>query len=245
MIADDPIINAWQRVYPDLFESASAMPEAVSEQLSYPLQWFHIQFDDIYTTQRLYGDPLEVHGTEQDNDSVSRATFVSTPVNVPFIAEWVGIDDNLDSDFYQFDVPAGSQLTVRVIPSSNSYLEGEQNSTTGDCTAGTSFNSGTIHDLAFVILGPDQSTVLATGNSQAAGVAEMVEDLPINTAGRHYLQVTGGSADSYQLYRLEIEVNAPSVAIQLTSATLKRELFQGQNGVPDPGETVEIGRAHV
>lgn len=199
-----------------------------------------IQFDDIYTTQRLYGDPLEVHGTEQDNDSASRATFVSTPVNVPFIAEWVGIDDNLDSDFYQFDVPAGSQLTVRVIPSSNIYLEGEQNSTTGDCTAGTAFNSGTIHDLAFVILGPDQGTVLATGNSQAVGVAEMVEDLPINTAGRHYLQVTGGSADSNQLYRLEIEVNASSVAIQLTSATMKRELFQGQNGVPDPGETVEL-----
>ena len=204
------------------------------------LDFTGIQFDDIYTTQRLYGDSLEVHGTEQDNDSLARATFVSTPVNVPFIAEWVGIDDNLDSDFYQFDVPAGSQLTVRVIPSSNTYLEGEQNSATGDCTAGTSFNSGTIHDLAFVILGPDQSTVLGTGNSQAAGVAEMVEDLPINTAGRHYLQVTGGSADSNQLYRLEIEVNAAAVAIQLTSATLKRELFQGQNGVPDPGETVEL-----
>jgi len=62
-IADDPIINAWQRVYPDLFESAAAMSEAVSEQLSYPLQWFHIQFDDIYKRYHQQ-HPLEFYNSE-------------------------------------------------------------------------------------------------------------------------------------------------------------------------------------
>jgi hypothetical protein len=47
-IADDPIVNTWSRVYHDLFEPISAMPEEVKAQLTYPLQWFHIQFDDIY-----------------------------------------------------------------------------------------------------------------------------------------------------------------------------------------------------
>ncbi len=47
-IADDPIVNTWSRVYDDLFEPYSAMPEEVKAQLTYPLQWFHIQFDDIY-----------------------------------------------------------------------------------------------------------------------------------------------------------------------------------------------------
>jgi len=47
-VADDPIIDTWERIYPDLFESAEAMPEPVRAQLMYPLQWFHVQFDDIY-----------------------------------------------------------------------------------------------------------------------------------------------------------------------------------------------------
>ena len=40
-----------------------------------------VQFDDIFTMQRLYGDFLEVHGSELDNDSFTRATPVSAPVS--------------------------------------------------------------------------------------------------------------------------------------------------------------------
>lgn len=198
------------------------------------------QFDDVYTAQRLYGDFLEVHDFERDNDTATSATPVSTPTNVPFIAEWVGIDDDSDSDFYRFEVPAGTQLTVHVVPSSQSYLEGSQNPITGSCSSGANFNSGTIHDLAFEILDTDQSTILASGASQPAGVAESVADLAITTAGTYYVHVVGGAADSNQLYRLEIEVNAPSVALQLVSSTIASELFQVSNGAPDPNETVAL-----
>jgi len=47
-ITDDPIVNTWAKVYDDLLEPMSAMPEDVKAQLTYPFQWFHIQFDDIY-----------------------------------------------------------------------------------------------------------------------------------------------------------------------------------------------------
>ena len=47
-IADDPIVEAWSRVYPGLLEPRAAMAPEVEAQLTYPLQWFHIQFDDIY-----------------------------------------------------------------------------------------------------------------------------------------------------------------------------------------------------
>lgn len=47
-ITDDPIVCTWAKIYDDLFEPASAMPEDVKTQMTYPLQWFHIQFDDIY-----------------------------------------------------------------------------------------------------------------------------------------------------------------------------------------------------
>lgn len=204
------------------------------------LNFTGVQFDDIYSLQRLYGDTLEIHGSERDNDTLVKATPVSTPVNVPYVKQWIGIDDDTDTDCFRFSSPAGAQLTVRVIPSTASYLEGEQNLMTGNCTAGTPFDSSLLHDLSFEIIGSDQTTVLATSNTEPAGVAEMVTDLPITTAGDYYVRVQGGVSDYNQLYRLEIEVNTPSVAIQLASSTLSQELFQGANGAPDPGETVAL-----
>lgn len=62
-IAGDPIIEAWSRVYPALFEPRSAMPAAVEAQLTYPLQWFHIQFDDIYKRYH-QRDPIEFYNAE-------------------------------------------------------------------------------------------------------------------------------------------------------------------------------------
>jgi uncharacterized membrane protein (UPF0182 family) len=62
-ISDGPIVTAWGRVYPGLFEPASAMPESVEAQLTYPLQWFHIQFDDIYKRYHQQ-DPLEFYNVE-------------------------------------------------------------------------------------------------------------------------------------------------------------------------------------
>ena len=62
-IADDPIVDAWGRVYPELFEPRSAMPDAVRAQLTYPLQWFHIQFDDIYKRYHQQ-HPVEFYNSE-------------------------------------------------------------------------------------------------------------------------------------------------------------------------------------
>ena len=62
-IADDPIVNAWAECYPELFEAAASMPEAVRAQLNYPLQWFHIQFDDIYKRYHMK-NPVEFYNVE-------------------------------------------------------------------------------------------------------------------------------------------------------------------------------------
>jgi uncharacterized membrane protein (UPF0182 family) len=62
-LADDPIVNAWARVYPGLLEPGSAMPPAVEDQLTYPLQWFHIQFDDIYKRYH-QKHPIEFYNAE-------------------------------------------------------------------------------------------------------------------------------------------------------------------------------------
>lgn len=62
-MTDDPIVRTWEKVYPDLFEPRTKMPAAVQAQLTYPLQWFHVQFDDIYKRYHM-ADPIEWYNTE-------------------------------------------------------------------------------------------------------------------------------------------------------------------------------------
>jgi uncharacterized membrane protein (UPF0182 family) len=60
---DDPIVSTWAKVYPDLFRPASDMAADVKAQLTYPLQWFHIQFDDIYKRYH-QKDPIQFYNVE-------------------------------------------------------------------------------------------------------------------------------------------------------------------------------------
>ena len=62
-LTDDPIVSTWARIYPDLFTPAAEMPKPVRAQLTYPLQWFHVQFDDIYKRYH-QRDPIEFYNVE-------------------------------------------------------------------------------------------------------------------------------------------------------------------------------------
>jgi uncharacterized protein len=71
-IANDPIINAWDQCYPGLFEPGDSMPQSVRAQLNYPLQWFHIQFDDIYKRYHMK-NPFEFYNVEDIWDDADEA----------------------------------------------------------------------------------------------------------------------------------------------------------------------------
>ncbi|MEX2272534.1 MAG: UPF0182 family protein [Vicinamibacterales bacterium] len=71
-ITDDPIVRAWARCFPGLFEPGDAMPPPVRAQLNYPLQWFHIQFDDIYKRYHMR-NPLEFYNVEDLWDDADEA----------------------------------------------------------------------------------------------------------------------------------------------------------------------------
>ncbi len=62
-ISDNPIVSTWAKVYPDLFTSMDEMPQATKAQLTYPLQWFHAQFDDIYKRYH-QKNPIEFYNVE-------------------------------------------------------------------------------------------------------------------------------------------------------------------------------------
>ena len=65
--ADEPIINTWADVYPDLFKEREEMPAPLREQVQYPPQLMHVQFDDVYIYSHMK-DPLTFFSHEDDYD---------------------------------------------------------------------------------------------------------------------------------------------------------------------------------
>lgn len=71
-IADEPVVNTWEAIYPTLFQSADAMPAGVREHLQYPVQLFHLQFDDVHILYHM-DDPMTFFNMEDmwdDGDEV-------------------------------------------------------------------------------------------------------------------------------------------------------------------------------
>ncbi|MFL5865827.1 MAG: UPF0182 family protein [Thermoleophilaceae bacterium] len=67
---NEPVINMWQGVYPKMFQSKAQMPARLKQQVQYPTQLFHTQFDDeyIYTHQQ---DPLTYFSQEDVFDDAN------------------------------------------------------------------------------------------------------------------------------------------------------------------------------
>jgi uncharacterized membrane protein (UPF0182 family) len=70
--ADEPIVDTWARIYPTLFHSRAEIPPQVAEHLQYPVQLFHLQFDNIYNIYHMK-DPMTFFNMEDmwdDSDEV-------------------------------------------------------------------------------------------------------------------------------------------------------------------------------
>jgi uncharacterized repeat protein (TIGR01451 family) len=209
------------------------------------------QFDDVLSQQRNYGDPLEVHGALRNNDSSANATALGLAAGTTSTWEWLSIDDSSDSDFFSFPATTLQQVTVRIIPSdpilpadpnTDTYLEGSQN-VDGSCSAGTAFDPTTQQDLILDLLGTNGSTVVASAVVQPAGDTEAITAFQLPANGTHYIRVRGGSADRAQLYRMEVLLAdvPPAPRVTITSTRLDAESNSGENGAPDPGETIRLG----
>lgn len=209
------------------------------------------QFDDTYSLQRNYGDPLEVHGAVRNNDSAANATPLTLVTGSTASWQWLSIDDSSDLDHYSFSGSTSQQVTVRITPSDpiaptdpnvDTYLEGPQN-TDGSCTTGTSFDPTTQQDLILDLIGTNGTTVVASAPAQAAGVSEQIVNFQLPANGTHFIRVRGGAADRAQLYRMEIlrADAAPAPQVVIAGIRLDAESNSGGNGLPDPGETARYG----
>jgi hypothetical protein len=209
------------------------------------------QFDDTYSHQRNYGDPLEVHGSVRTNDTAANATPITLTPGTQASWQWLSIDGNSDTDFYSFPAVVTQQVTVRIIPSdpilpndpvNDTYLEGAQLAG-GACSAGTAFDPTTQQDLVLDLIGPNGTSAVVSAPVQAAGVTEQITTFKFTTSGTHYIRVRGGANDRAQLYRMEVLMEGipPSPKLVVTAKRFIAESNSGKNRVADPGETVQMG----
>ncbi len=202
------------------------------------------QFDDILTTQELYGDPLERQAGNKNNNTALTARNLGV-LNTTFNANELSIADANDSDIFRFQLSEEKALNLTVTPTNTpAYLEGSQNSD-GSCSSGTLLDPQTRQDLILRVLDTDGTTVIASSNTAPIGDAESILSLALRDTGQnYYIEVTGGgensgSANNAQAYSLEIALEELN-SIQIKDFTITAEACSPANGAADPDELITV-----
>ena len=157
------------------------------------------QHDDTRAVQRNYGDHWE------PNDNATSATPLGTFSNDYTVAS-VSLDDNTDSDFYKFAVPAGKGFTLELSPVGYGYLDGPQNGD-GSCSAGSQINSIDDQNLDLFLRNSSGSSILAQSATHPNGEGERIYRYQAPAAGDSFVvEVSGANANAVQLYQLGFEI---------------------------------------
>ncbi|NNF06786.1 MAG: choice-of-anchor D domain-containing protein, partial [Candidatus Eisenbacteria bacterium] len=198
-----------------------------------------VQLDDLMAGSRGYGDTNEY---PNQNDTPGTATDIGALNDGDFyLQNSLTVDDNSDEDWFKMTVPAGSEMSVVLIPYGGTYLSGPQNAN-GSCSPGSSVNYTEQTDLSFDIVDSDMSTVIASGNTQPIGVIEQLNNISLPSgAGDYYVRVYGPGVNLSQLYQVRIDIdvvvsNNPPVAVCQDVSSCDGNVVAGDvdNGSSDP-----------
>ncbi|MBI5059680.1 matrixin family metalloprotease [candidate division KSB1 bacterium] len=167
------------------------------------------QHDDVRGAQRHYGDARE------GNDTSTLANNLGTLGNGTTTVNDVSCDNATDNDWYKFTVVAGKAVALTLHPVGLTYLEGPQDA---DCGTNTSITTTDDQDLSMTLVGTNGSTVLATANSQPAGVDEVISTYNLTAAGTYYVRVLPqAGATTVQMYQLSLLISAAANTITVGS----------------------------
>ncbi len=172
------------------------------------------QYHDILLAHRGYGDVNEKSNGQLGNDSAALATTLGTvglgqsvvigesarrdgtrsfAVQADEV-DFVSIDDTSDTDFYSFDVEAGSLVDISLEALGVTYEIGPVGGPVGD------FDTLLRSDLALSLFDSDGVTLLATSNGSGLGGAESIENFRFDSAGTFFISVSGlDNADAISL----------------------------------------------
>lgn len=161
------------------------------------------QLDDILAGQRLYGDANE------PNDNLVTATDLGTLSDGLTNVTTQSIDGTSDSDYFRFSVASPKLVTISVVPTGSSYLEGPQ---VGNCSSGTTYNPTANRNLAVYLFSGTGTSLISFSFSAPAGQSEVLTAIPLD--GDYLVRVIATGADAIQPYRLELNVvdNGPVAA---------------------------------
>ncbi|MFH0981411.1 MAG: matrixin family metalloprotease [Planctomycetota bacterium] len=186
------------------------------------------QDDDVRGGQRHYGDIYEANDTAGTATNLGTA-MIGSPItlgdNIPSptipYGSMLTLDADGEADYFRFATTGARAASVTITPVGRTYDNSPQTcGGGGDCCTGNPVNSLTVANLNVQVIDSDGSTVLATADTQPAGVAETVAGLYLPLAGTYYIRVyESGSPTQAQFYRLTLTVT---------------ELDCNDNGIVDP-----------
>ncbi len=191
------------------------------------------QLDEVRAVQLFFGDANEKANNGLGNDTAAQATPLGTiaaggtvsigeDANVPGqaisanVTDFVSISNNTDVDFYRFSVSQSSLLDAALTPRGGVFFQASDGETQ------TSFNADARSNLALTLLAANGTTILATADTNPAGVIESLNNFLLPTAGTYYAAITGAD-DTIQLYELSLAIAA------LLPGDLDADGFVGQD----------------
>ena len=199
------------------------------------------QFHDILAVQRGYGDPLEKNG---GNDTLANATQLGAIANeasagvgfdTPDLGgdpagisidqtDFISIDDNSDTDFFQFSVDDPSTATIVLNPRGPSYGAVIQDAPQ---LPTSEFNASEQSDLVLAVFDSD-GILLAEFDDAGLGGDEIGSNIALAEAGDYFVRVTG-KANAIQMYSLEVSVTSGVAQTQVVYSINPDTNF-GDNG---------------
>lgn len=160
------------------------------------------QHDDILAGQRGYGDPYEPNDTQSSAHSLGL-------IDGTRVLELASLDDDADTDWWEFSIVNGRSLTVTLAPDGYDYLEGEQNND-GSCEAGTPYSTHSNQNLNLTLTDSNGSPLVVSNSQPPGGTEEIFRyDVPQGQTNLKVL-VNGATNNTIQLYRLTIESVDPA-----------------------------------
>ncbi|RIK66566.1 MAG: hypothetical protein DCC65_09445 [Planctomycetota bacterium] len=228
-----------------------------------------LRHDDIRAGQRHYGDQREddnsagaasVAGVVDVGSPVTLGTLPAPPAGTsPTNSSTLSIDANAEQDWYRFSITGPRVATVVVTPQGLSSYDSCQQ--TGSCPSGCPVNSLAAANLNVQLVDTNGTTVLATADTQASGLAETISGITLPAAGDYFVRVYEGDVPTTtQLYTLNISVtnipcedptidpiadDASICSIAYVSsppvASGTSPLTWSLGGTPPPGMTIDSG----
>lgn len=200
------------------------------------------QFDDILAVNRAYGDNYEASsgvgdpsgnettgdatdlGTFGDGDSLTIGSDATTAFITPNQTDFVSIDDDSDSDVFEFTVSDNSTVSITLTSVGPTYQEGPQSGGSQE-----ELNASEQSDLTLELIDSNGSTVLQTSNSAGLGGVESITGVDLSTAGTYFIRVTG-TADATQFYTLNTSVSVETNPTLLSITTNDSDKAEGDSG---------------